>query len=88
MRAWQATDDAVRRQFLETCYAVDGRFVMRTRELRGREALLGLMRTLHADPSLRSLRLVSVLDVIGNTFRFRAAGLVRTFTGPLTDAGG
>ncbi len=74
VRAWQVTDDAVRRQLLEACYADDGRFVMRTRELRGREALLGLMRTAHADPTLRSLRLVSALDVIANTFRFRAVG--------------
>lgn len=75
VRAWQATDEAVRRRLVEASFAADGRFVMRTRELRGREPLLELMRTVHADPSLAAIELVSALDVHGNTFRFRAVGL-------------
>lgn len=72
VRAWTERDEGARRRLVESCFAADGRFVMRTRELRGRPALLELMRSVHADVGLREIRVVSALDVVGATFRFRA----------------
>lgn len=72
IRAWQARDPAARAALLEECFAADGRFVMRTRELRGRAALAELMASVHADPKLVAIRVIGAIDLVGKTFRFRA----------------
>jgi hypothetical protein len=72
IRAWQERDPVAREALLEQCFAVDGRFVTRSREVRGRAALAELMTSVHADPSLVAIRVVSTVDLVGRTFRFRA----------------
>jgi hypothetical protein len=87
VRAWMEPDAAVRAQLVEQCFAADGRFVMSTREIRGRAALLALMARVHADPNLLRIRVLG-FDVRDKTFRLLAAGDMRDGTSPETlDAG-
>jgi hypothetical protein len=73
IRAWRERDRAVRATLLEACFAADGRFVTRSRELVGRAALAELMARVHADPENARIRVTSPIDAQGITFRFRAA---------------
>lgn len=87
VRAWTEPDAAVRERLVEQCFAVDGRFVMSTREIRGRAQLLALMARVHADPNLLRIRVLG-LDVRDKTFRLLAAADLRDGTSPETlDAG-
>ncbi|MGC4093277.1 MAG: nuclear transport factor 2 family protein [Polyangiaceae bacterium] len=87
-RAWSEPDAALREKMIEECFAEDGRMVMRTREVRGRAALAAEMAKVQADPQLLRIRLVSVVDARGNTFRYRAVADRRDGSSPETfDAG-
>ena len=68
---WQEPDAAKRAGMLEACWAEDGRFVTRSREVRGRAGLDAEMHRLITDPRGISIRLLSAVDAQGTTFRFR-----------------
>ena len=80
IRAWKEPDPAVRVSMLETCFAEDGRFVTRSREIRGRAALAAEMTRIRADPELLQIRLASAIDARGTTFRYRGAADCRDGT--------
>lgn len=70
--AWMQPDPEARAKLLEACFAENGRFVTRGRELHGRAALAEEMARLRADPDLLRIRVTSVIDAGATTFRFRA----------------
>lgn len=72
IRAWSEPDAAKRAAMLDACFAESGRFVMRNRELRGRAEVLALMTRVAEDPQVQRIRLTSVVDAVGTTFRYRA----------------
>jgi hypothetical protein len=72
VRAWSEYDAALREVLLERCFAEDGRIVTRSREIRGRAALADLMTKFLKDPQLLRVRVVSEIDALGTTFRFRS----------------
>ncbi len=84
VRAWQERDPDARARLLEQCFAADGRFVTRGRVFQGRAALAELMASVHADPLLVAIRVVSAIDAVGRTFRFRAVGDRADGTSPET----
>jgi hypothetical protein len=84
IRAWNERDRAVRQMMVDECFAADGRFVARTREFRGRAALVELMAHVTSDPDLLGIRVLSAVDAQGSTFRFRAVADRRNGTGPET----
>ncbi|MGK3966891.1 hypothetical protein WMF38_22290 [Sorangium sp. So ce118] len=65
-------DPGKRAAMLEACFAVDGRVVSGSREIRGRAALADEIAKLLADPLLVRVRVLSVLDTGNTTFRFRS----------------
>ncbi|MEO7033016.1 MAG: hypothetical protein ABI548_04185 [Polyangiaceae bacterium] len=72
IQAFSERDSVARAALLEACFAVDGRLVTRSREVRGRTALdAEIARTL-ADPQFLRIRLTSVIDAQRTTFRVRA----------------
>jgi hypothetical protein len=88
IRAFSEPDPAVRATMMEECFAVDGRFVTRSRAICGRAALLAEMDRLLADPELLRIRVVSAVDARGTTFRYRAVADRRDGTSPESfDAG-
>ncbi len=72
IRAWSERDPARRTALIEACFAVDGRMVTRSREIRGRDALAAEMARTHADPEHLGIRVTSNIDASGTTFRFSA----------------
>ncbi len=72
IRAWSERDPAVRATLIDACFAIDGRIVMRSREIRGRDALAQEMTRFFANPELLGVRVTSAIDARGTTFRFRA----------------
>src|SRR3954449_8540061 len=72
IRAWSERDPDVRATMIEACFSPDGRIVTPNREIRGRTALAELMTRFLADPQLPRVRVISVIDARGATFRFRA----------------
>jgi hypothetical protein len=72
IRAWNERDRAVRQMMVDECFAADGRFVTRLREVRGRAALVELMSQLMGAPEVLGIRVTSAVDAQGTTFRFRA----------------
>lgn len=72
IRAWGERDPSLRAQLIEQCFAVDGRIVTRSREIRGRQAFADAAARLHADPLFERIRVTSALDAQGTTFRVRA----------------
>ena len=72
VRAAKEPDPVVRAQLLEACFAADGRMVTPNREIRGRAAIGEMLARAHADPQLLRIRLLSVVDTRGTTFRYRA----------------
>jgi len=71
IRAWSERDPAIRAKMLEACFAENGRMVTRSQEIRGRAALADEMTRVTSDPRLIRLRLTSVIDAKGTTFRYR-----------------
>jgi hypothetical protein len=72
VRASNERDPELRAKLLEACFAEDGRMVTRSREIRGRAALIEAMAGFLADPRLRRVRVTSAIDARGTTFRYRA----------------
>jgi len=72
IRAASEPDAALRAQLLEQCFAQEGRFVTRSRVLRGRAEVAAMLTRVHADPQLLRIRLLSVVDATGRIFRFRS----------------
>lgn len=72
IRASTEPDPALREKMVEACFAADGRWVTRSRELRGRAELLEEMAKQLADPRLLRIRVVSEIDASGTTFRYRS----------------
>lgn len=86
--AWSTRDPAERARLLEASFAEDGRFVTRTREIRGRAALIAEMERFHATSALSGIRFTSVIDATSTTFRFRgAADMVDGSSPQSVDAG-
>jgi hypothetical protein len=80
VRAASERDPALRAQLLEECFAVDGRLVSRSRELRGRAAVAEMFTRFYADPQLLGVRLLSAIDAGNTSFRLRAAAELRDGT--------
>ena len=72
IRAACEPDPALRAELLEACFAEEGRFVTRSREIRGRAGVAAMLTRVHADPNLLRIRLLSVVDASGSLFRFRS----------------
>jgi hypothetical protein len=81
--AWSERDPAARVTLLEACFAADGRFVTRGREVRGRAALAEEMARLQADPRLLGIRVLGI-DAGATTFRLRAVADMTDGTSPET----
>lgn len=73
IQAAHEPDAAKRRALIEACFAEDGRLVSRSREFRGREAVLQMFQRFFADPEVLGVRMLSAVDATGSTFRFRSA---------------
>src|SRR5687768_17264427 len=56
---------------LEACFAEDGRVVTRSREIRGRTALAEAIETFLQNTDVLRVRVTSVIDASGTTFRVR-----------------
>ena len=72
VRASCERDPAARAKLIEACFAEDGRFVTRSAVIRGRAGVDAMIARFLADPQLLGFRLVSVLDAVGTTFRYRS----------------
>jgi hypothetical protein len=72
IRASGERDGTARAKLLESCFAEDGRFVTRTRVLRGPAAVDAMLGRALADPEMLGFRLASVVDAAGTTFRYRS----------------
>ena len=72
IQAFSERDPTARAALLEACFAVDGRLVTRSREIRGRTALDAEIARFLADPQFLRIRLTSVIDAQRSTFRVRA----------------
>jgi hypothetical protein len=75
-------DPAARARLIDACFAAEGRIVTRSREIRGRAAIVAELARAHADPLFLRIRLTSAIDAQGTTFRYRAAADRRDGTSP------
>ena len=73
IRMFSERDPAVRARMLDACFAVDGRMVTRSREIKGRSAFAAFMNTFIDDPKVLRIRAVGTVEALGTTFRFRNA---------------
>jgi len=88
VRACHERDPARRAQLFDACLASDVRMVTRGREIRGRAAFTAYLEPFLDDPRLLRIRVISVMDARGTTFRYRAVAEMRDGTSPETfDAG-
>jgi hypothetical protein len=71
---WSERDRTARAALLEACFASTGRLVGRGRTLHGRAEVAALIERLLADPRGFTVRVTSVVDAGGTTFRFRSQG--------------
>jgi hypothetical protein len=69
--AWNERDAGKRASLLEACWADGGRLVSHGRTYRGRGDLEAAIVAFQADPQWARVRLTSVIDAGGTTFRFR-----------------
>jgi hypothetical protein len=80
IRAALERDPVVRAELLEMCFADGGRMVTQGRQLRGRAEIGEMLARAHADPQLLGIRVTSVVDARGTTFRYRAVSDMRDGT--------
>jgi hypothetical protein len=73
VEASMEADRAVRVRLIEQCFATDGRLVTRSREIRGRDALVAMFDAFFADPRGLRARLTSAIDAGATSFRFHSA---------------
>ncbi|NVB79019.1 MAG: hypothetical protein HOV81_11525 [Kofleriaceae bacterium] len=78
VRAFTEPDPAARAQMIEACWAVDGRLVSKSREIRGREALAEFMAQFA--PRVARIRRISALDCGKTIFRIRGIADLRDGT--------
>jgi hypothetical protein len=71
IKVFSERDPATRAALLDTCFAEGGRFITRSREMRGRAAIAEMATRFFADPKMAGVR-VTALDAQGTTFRFRS----------------
>jgi hypothetical protein len=69
VRAFSEPDPAERARMIEACWAVDGRLVSKSREIRGRAELADFMAQF--SPRFVRIRFLSVLDTGKTIFRVR-----------------
>lgn len=72
IRACCAREPALRGELFDACLAADARLVTRSREIRGRAAIAAMIDRFRADPRFLRIRVSSVVDAEGTTFRYRA----------------
>lgn len=72
IRASWERDPAARAKLIEDCFAEDGRFVTRSGLIRGRAGVDAMIARFLADPQVLGFRLVSAIDAVGTTFRYRS----------------
>src|SRR5262245_8711227 len=72
IRASAERDPVVRAKLIEDCFAEDGRFVTRSRVIRGRAGVDAMIARALADPQMIGFRMASVIDAVGTTFRYRS----------------
>ena len=72
IRAAEERDPSARAKLLEACFAEDGRFVTRSSVIRGPAGVDAMFARFHADPKVLGVRMASVIDAIGTTFRYRS----------------
>ena len=73
VRAADERDPVARAALLESCFAPDGRIVARSREIRGRAAVSAEFEKLFADSTFARIRMTSVIEAAGTTFRYFSA---------------
>lgn len=71
IQVFSERDPQARAAMLDACFAENGRFVTRTRDMRGRAAIAAMATQLFADPAVAGVRVLA-LDAQGTTFRFRS----------------
>ncbi|MCE9572538.1 MAG: hypothetical protein K8W52_05230 [Deltaproteobacteria bacterium] len=72
IRASAERDPVARAALLEACFAADGRFVTRSRVILGRAAVDAMIGRALADPEMLGFRMLSAIDAVGTTFRYRS----------------
>jgi hypothetical protein len=72
IRAGEERDPAVRAKLIEACFAENGRFVTRSGVLHGRAAVEAMITRFFSDPKVLGFRMLSVVDAVGTTFRYRS----------------
>ncbi|MFT3692028.1 MAG: nuclear transport factor 2 family protein [Kofleriaceae bacterium] len=70
IRAGETRDHDERKRLLEACFAANGRFVTRSAVLVGPAGVETMLARFLADPDNLGFRLTSVIDLVGNTFRY------------------
>jgi len=86
--AWNERDPARRAALIEACWAAEARLVSHGRTYRGRADLEAAIVAFQADPQWARVRLTSVIDAGGTTFRFRGVAERHDgTTAEATDAG-
>jgi hypothetical protein len=72
IRAGSERDPVARAKLIEACFAEDGRFVTRSKVIRGRAGVDAMIVRLLDDPEVLGFRMASVVDAVGSTFRYRS----------------
>jgi len=72
VRAAEERDPTTRAKLLEACFAEDCRFVTRSGVIRGRAGVDAMLARGLGDPQVVGIRLTSVVDAAGTTFRYRS----------------
>lgn len=72
IRAVHERDAIVRVQLIDACFAENARLVTRSSVIRGRAGVDAMIARFHADPHVQRVRVTSVIDAVGTTFRFRS----------------
>lgn len=71
IKVFSERDPAKRKALIEACWAEDGRLVTASRVIRGRDGIEKMAAAFLADPQWKHIRMLSVIDAEGTTFRFR-----------------
>ncbi len=77
IRAAGERDPVARAKLVEACIAEDARLVTRSAVIRGRAGIDAMIARFLADPENLGFRLVSVIDAMSSTFRYRSVALRR-----------
>jgi len=72
IRAGTVRDPTLRREMLDACFAADGRFVTRSGVVHGPASVDAMLARFLADPQNLGFRMLSAVDAVGSTFRYRS----------------